>query len=299
MENHGSRNGRPWRRHIADSSRYVMRLDWDSKLVWKHKLLTHHDVELTPDEHLLVLTFERRIEPSFHPTIPTRDDFMTLLDPDGTVVDSRSLLESIRNSPEHFRLDTSKLAPSKIGEQPWIDLFHSNSVEWMYHRDLFSKDPIYGPDNVLVCIRHQDRVAIFNWQERKVVWSWGADQLSGPHDAQVLADGHILVFDNGLSRGWSRAVELDPLTDKIVWEYRGHPPKSFFTPSKGSVQRLPNGNTLLAESDKGQAFEVTPDGTVVWKFICPYGAGRFNRATIVRMVHHPAEVIDRLLTAPE
>lgn len=297
MKDHGSRGGRPWRPRIKDSSRYLMRLDWDSRLVWKRKLRAHHDVELTPDGRLLVLTFKRRMEPGIHATIPTRDDYMTLLEQNGTVVDSRSLLESIRNSPEHFRLHTSKMTPSNAGGRPWIDLFHSNSVEWMHHENLFSIHPIYDPNNVLVCIRHQDRIAIVNWQEKKVVWSWGANQLSGPHDAQVLQDGHILLFDNGLSRGWSRALELDPLTNHIVWEYKADPPGSFYTGGKGSVQRLPNGNTLLAESDKGRAIEVTPDGSVVWEFICPYGVARFNRAAIVRIIHHSAEFVDKMLTA--
>ncbi|MBN2104192.1 aryl-sulfate sulfotransferase [bacterium] len=299
MEHHGSGGGRPVPNGITDSSRYVMRLDWDSKLVWKRKLLAHHDIELTPDGRLLVLTFKRRMEPSIHATIPTRDDYMTLLDQDGRVLESRSMLESIRNSPEHFSLDTSGLTPSKLGVHPWIDLFHSNSVEWMHHKNLFSKHPIYGPNNVLVCFRHQDRVAVFNYQEKKVVWSWGANQLSGPHDAQVLKDGHILLFDNGLSRGWSRAVELDPLTNHIVWEYKANPPKSFYTASKGSVQRLPNGNTLLAESDKGRAIEIAPDGSVVWEFICPYGVGEFKRSAIVRIIHHSAEFVDKMVTASQ
>ena len=217
---------------------------------------------------------------------------MTLLEQDGTVVESRSMAESHANTTDPFPLDVG--AQSRLGVRFWIDVFHSNSVEWMYRENLFSKHPIYGPDNVLVCIRHQDRVVIFNWREKKMVWWWGIEELSGPHDAQVLENGHILLFDNGMSRGWSRAVELDPLTKKIVWEWKADPPESFFTMAKGSVQRLPNGNTLLAESDKGRAIEITPDGDVVWEFICPYRVGRYNRAAIVRVVHHSTDFVDRL-----
>ena len=33
---------------------------------------------------------------------------------------------------------------------------------------------------------------------------------------------------------------------------------------------LENGNILLAETDAGRAFEVTPDGTVVWEVLNMY-----------------------------
>ena len=295
MEGHGLQgDAKPRGGGILDSSRYVVRLDWHGKLVWKRMLLAHHDIEVTPSGKLLLLTFDRRMEPSIHPTVETRDAHMTLLDSTGTVVESRSLLESVRNSPEFFLMQ--RATPSRLGVRPWVDLFHANSIEWMHQSHLFSVDPIYGPNNVLVSLRHQDRVAIFDWQEREVVWSWGRNELSGPHDAQVLENGHILLFDNGLHRGWSRAIELDPLTGRIVWEYRATPEESFYTGSKGSAQRLPNGNTLLAESDRGRAIEVTPDGDVVWEFICPYGVREDTRAAIVRMVHHSPEFVERWLS---
>jgi hypothetical protein len=35
----------------------------------------------------------------------------------------------------------------------------------------------------------------------------------------------------------------------------------------GKHQRLPNGNVLIAESGQGRAFEVTPEGKIVWEYI--------------------------------
>jgi hypothetical protein len=68
-----------------------------------------------------------------------------------------------------------------------------------------------------------------------------------------------------------------------VWEWHADPPESFFTRSRGSAQRLPNGNTLLAESRAGRAIEVGPDGDVVWEWLCPYLTPEGERYTIVRM----------------
>ena len=39
-------------------------------------------------------------------------------------------------------------------------------------------------------------------------------------------------------------------------------PTDFFTLTRGSCQRLPNGNTLIANSESGEAFEVYGDGLV-------------------------------------
>ncbi len=92
-----------------------------------------------------------------------------------------------------------------------------------------------------------------------------------------------MIFDNGLKRSWSRVVELDPLARKIVWEYHAPTASDFFSLRKGSSQRLPNGNTLVADSDSGEAFEVTPTGDVVWRYRNPHTNEEGQRATIVRV----------------
>ena len=40
----------------------------------------------------------------------------------------------------------------------------------------------------------------------------------------------------------------------ILWEYRA---EGFYTLSQGYAQRLANGNTLVTESERGRAFEIT------------------------------------------
>ena len=278
---------------IPDDVRYLLKLDWDGKVVWQKRMLAHHDVEVTPDGHILALTFARVKEPMVHKQFDTRDERLVLLDGAGNEVESISLLESVISSLDVFPL--APIEPNQLGVRPWVDIFHANSVEWMHREHLFDKHAIYGPNNVLVCFRHQNRVAIFDWQRWKVVWAWGERMLSGPHDAQVLENGNVLLFDNGAVRDWSRAMEVNPLTNEVVWTYMGDPPQTFYTESKGSVQRLPNGNTLMAESDNGRAIEVTPRGQVVWEFRCPYPVATHDRAAIVRMVLHPKETVEPLL----
>jgi outer membrane protein assembly factor BamB len=150
---------------------------------------------------------------------------------------------------------------------------------------------MYSGDHVLFCTRHQDTIGIVDWRSKRLVWTWGQGVLSGPHDATLLSNGNILVFDNGLSRGWSRVLEVNPERNEIVWEYHARAKKDFFTASRGSNQRLPNGNTLVAESDKGRAFEVTPDGKIVWEFLNPFRNSKGDRATIVRFYRLDAAAV--------
>jgi hypothetical protein len=278
---------------IADEKRYLLRFAWDGTLKWKRTMPAHHDIEVTPRGQLLTLTFARRLIPSIDTAIVVRDDRLTVLGLDGQLARSVSFYDVVSRSPDVFPL--SRVAPNTAGGAPWIDLFHGNSVEWMRRPALAAKSPIYGPTNVLVSFRHQDRIAIVDFDEQEVVWSWGLGVISGPHDAQVLDDGHILLFDNGIARGWSRAIELDPLTGRIVWEYHAPIPKSLYTVNRGSAQRLPNGNTLIANSDNGTAFEVTKDGAVVWRYNVPDRNDRGHRAAIVRVKRHEKSFIDGLL----
>jgi len=104
--------------------------------------------------------------------------------------------------------------------------------------------------------------------------TWGMQ-----HDAQMLDNGNFLFLANGLNTltfPHSRVIELDPKTKEIVWQYKGSPPLSFFSPHISGQQRLANGNTLICEGGWGRFFEVTPDGEIVWEYISPHEFEYFN-----------------------
>jgi len=280
---------------LYDELRYLLRFNWAGEIVWRRPLATHHDVELTPRGSFLTLTNEMRSVPLIHPTVPVRDERLTLLDDDGKVLRSLSFAELTSPGVEEFPLKRVRVRPAKGGLAERIVPFHSNSVEWAHYDHLKDRHPIYGPNAILVCFRNQDRIAVFDWERAAVLWAWGANELSGPHDAQYLENGNILVFDNGLRDRRSRIVELDPLKRTVVWQYQATPPSSFFTKTKGSCQRLPNGNTLIANADNGEAFEVTHAGEVVWRFICSHRDKQGRRATIVRIKRYERDFIEKLL----
>ena len=274
---------------VVGPRKFVERLSWDGEVRWRHEFPAHHDVAVTPHGRFIALRDRRRLIPDIDPELRVRDNQIVAISADGQIVEQLSLLRVLRSGDDLFRLEPVASRRSAI------DILHSNSLRWIDLPNLEGEHEIYAPGNVLVSIRHQDSIAVINWESRELVWAWGRGEIIGPHDATPLENGNILLFDNGLGRGWSRVIELDPRTERIVWEYRA--PESFYTASHGAAQRLPNGNTLITESTKGHAFEVTPDGEIVWEYYSPHLNEREHRATITRLYRYDADLIERLLEA--
>ena len=122
-----------------------------------------------------------------------------------------------------------------------------------------------------------------------------ADQrLFWPHAAHWIPEGspgagNVLIFNNGdeypgFERGYSSVDEISLPADgynyrldagsaygpnEIAWTYLADPPESFYAAFSSNAQRLPNGNTLIADGPGGRIFEVTSDGKTVWDFVNP------------------------------
>ncbi len=166
-------------------------------------------------------------------------------------------------------------------------------------------DKRFAPGNIIVDSREANFIAILNPDTGKVVWRLGpnlpprgrkdspapfpVNQFVGQHDAHLIAQGlpgagNILVFDNQGEAGYpahplqvaagSRILEINPVSNQVVWSYTGQnsggAPWSFYSSFISSVDRLPNGNTLIDEGMNGRFFQVTPTGEIVWEYVSPY-----------------------------
>lgn len=262
------------------SGRYVLRLSWSGKIVWRSEINAHHDISVTPDGLLLTLVLNRRRIPQIDPANDVADDVITLLSQDGKVVESASLFDILSSSKVPFTFQ--KVGGKLHGGGRLIDLFHTNAVRWT------------TGGSILLTVRHQDEIMTVDWRTRQLRWHGGRTVLSGPHDASLLGDGRILVFDNGLSRGWSRVVEVDPRDPARLVQFAPGPAK-FFNRVMGSCQRLPNGNTLIVNSEAGAAFELTPQGKPAWTYEGTRQTEDGHRVKIIRMRKLPADMIETIL----
>jgi len=129
--------------------------------------------------------------------------------------------------------------------------------------------------DLLVSFREISTIIKIERRTGRIVWKLGAPPLSGQHAPTPLPDGNILIFDNGTHRldesfPFSRVIEVNPLTNGIVWKYQEEIVSNFFSPRISNAQRLPNGNTLINEGWFGRFFEVTAEGAIVWEYVNPY-----------------------------
>jgi hypothetical protein len=267
--------------------RFIVKLSWQGREIWRRRYPAHHDVHVRPDGRILAILADDRVIPEVNPKVPVRDNGLALLSPEGVELERMGLYDLfLRNRDRVALRGPRRQRPDRL------DLFHVNSIE-----ELPPASGSYGPvpERVLISVRHQDTVAILDWKNRRFEWVWGPGVISGQHDATRLASGNMLMFDNGVGRGWSRVIELDPRSREIVWQYAAPRRDQFYTLSRGSNQRLPNGNTLIAESDRGHAFEVTPAGKIVWDFWNPFRNEQGERATIVRIQRFDRRLIDSIV----
>lgn len=144
--------------------------------------------------------------------------------------------------------------------------------EWTHGNTVFEMPN----GDILTSFRSQSSIFTIDKKTGKIKWMWGRGEITHQHDPSLVDNGNILVFDNGNHRqdgsgvSYSRVVEVNPRTNKIEWEYKDDPPGDFYTSIMGACQRLPNGNTLISETDMSRIFEVTRDGEIVWEYISPF-----------------------------
>jgi hypothetical protein len=257
-------------------------------------MTAHHHAALTPDGDILTLDLRYRVIPEMHTSVITREDFLVLLSRQGEERTRRSLWEAFRSRPDLLTIQPVEVLRTWGREH--VDLIHANTAEFIHYPEFADRHPIYAAGNVLVTSRLQNAIAVVDWRTNRLVWAWGPGQIMGPHDATMLENGNILLLDNGSEeRGWSRVIELDPTEEKIVWSYQSPEPSTFFTVARGSCQRLPNGNTLITDSNHGRAFEVTRAGEIVWDFLNPHLASDNKRPSMRRVERYLPDYVDPLL----
>lgn len=250
----------------------LIKLDEDSRLIWAYRAgrAPHHDIAVLEDGTIYTLTREREkiARLGGHEVF---NEFITTLQPDGTLIEDVSLLDCIENSEYRGLLHNDTVRNGGF----FGHILHTNTIE-VFDGSMESRSPLFKKNNVLVSILILNTIGIIDVAERKLVWALGPGLWTHQHQPTLLKNGNMLVFDNQDAVKKSQVLELDPFTQQIQWEYGGTATAPFFSATCGSNQRLANGNTLITETDNGRAFEVTPDKTIVWEYINHFRAGEQN-----------------------
>jgi hypothetical protein len=248
----------------------LVKMDKDSRPIWKYLQHAHHDLDVGSDGRIYVLTHEIRsneIRYWRHLAPPRIDDFVVVLSPDGEELQKVSVVDAFIASP-YARM---------VNQVAWYtegDYFHTNSIDVLDPAAAAALMP-GARQPVLLSMRELGAIGILDLADERFGWALRGPWV-GQHDPDLLANGNMLLFDNyghyGAG-GISRVIEFDPRSLGIAWEYTGDDGHPFYSGVRSAQQRLANGNTLITESEGGRLFEVTPEGEIVWEYLNPVRGG--------------------------
>jgi hypothetical protein len=274
-----------------DEGAKLVKLDWNSNVLFELPGLYHHDIQFRPDGSVVTLKSRRNRVRHGTKRIFILNNYLAFISADGEIIREISLFDVVRGQDVVRRILDEAEGDSRYP----LDLLHTNTA------DVLEMD-IPGfcrRGNILLCMRNLDLIFVYDDESNEIVWQYRGDKVwQHPHEPRILPTGSLMILDNGRKRGWSRVIEMDPITKQIVWEYRGDPPPSFFTDVRGSIQRLPNGNTLVTETESGRVFEITQDGEPAWEWYNPLFYDE-KRVIVYRMKRLERSVVDTWMTGAE
>ena len=270
----------------------ALEADWNGKVLWEVRQPDHHhDGRLLNNGNVLLLCaaelpdeVAKKVQggrPGTEAKGKISADYLVELTKDG-----RKVWEW--RAWEHLDPAKDVITAVQDNRSEWT---HGNAITELSDGDL------------LVSFRNISTIIRIRRQTGEIVWKLGAPPLAGQHAPTLLANGNILIFDNGPHRldntfPFSRVIEVNPANNETVWMYREQNPYNFFSPRISNAQRLPNGNTLINEGFFGRFFEVTPAGEVVWEYVNPYFGPENDTANaqtnhVFRVYRYPEEEIKR------
>ena len=156
---------------------------------------------------------------------------------------------------------------------------HCNNIQYSKDDDTLVFSEL---DNGLVTkIKHTDGSTVWVMGSSKGNVS-GVSWKGGEHGIHVLAKDNMLIFNNNSRMSMSgsagdgtgsQALEVklneSAKTASQTWSYKM---SGISNDVMGDVQRLPNGNTIVAASTRGVLHEVSSSGTLLQELTWPSGA---------------------------
>lgn len=315
-----------WGPNFGGAGGLIEEFDWDGNIVFSYtmyienKEILHHTFEVMPNGNYLLLGWEyKSYEEAVAKGLDTKDekralypegvpfggkkklqgiwpDFVREIDHDGKTVWEWHVWDHVGTGPDQF--DINKYCAPVYG-MPFLagpDWTHFNGIS-------------YNPktDEIAMTSRNLAEVYIIDKKTGKLTYRWGnpanygagrapggygddGDQkLFGPHAPDWTEEGTITILDNGTARPsgtYNKALELNPKTDEVVWEWtpeklgvRFAAATNFYSPFQCGVQKIGNGNYLITSTSFGHVIEVGPDNQIVWEFLSPVYEDKIFKAS--------------------
>lgn len=238
----------------------IIRIDKNSNVIWIAANGAHHDMWESSDGRIFVLARTLIENKKYRTDGPVLNDKVLELGPDGTTLQSWSILDALKGSVYSFLLDFSH---GKAG-----DPLHSNSIQVVDSEAAVPEMGIENGDFIISC-RAIDTVISLNPKHQTVTWAF-TQPNSKQHDARMLEGFRMTLFDNSDCQVGSRATLLDIRTADSLRSFPPPPSTALFSRCCGTTQLLPNGNLLTTFTEESVALETDASGEVVWEFRNPH-----------------------------
>ena len=259
----------------------LIKLDYCSKVLWFLREPVHHSIAVEPTGTIWVPSRSRvKRGTDAHDRIrtPYWDDMVLKLSAQGEVMQRISVLDAIVGSGYEGLIFGGR--PNRPGYHH-LNPLQLNDVE-VVGPELAERHPALETGDLMLSLRTPNTILFLDPNRNTVRWTIRGPMLR-QHDPDIQPDGSIVVFDNRTASsissraeyratepvfGYSRVLQIDPLTMRPLWVYQGSESDPFYSSVLGGQQVLANGNVLIVESDGGRVFEVDRETSkIVWEFI--------------------------------
>lgn len=254
----------------------MVRVDICGNVVWRLPYRTHHSVYLDENDILWVPGLIRHEEavPDLPYHIPVFNESTILkVSLDGEILDEISVPEVLQKNDLHGLLGLSSTG-NRIASVTG-DTLHLNDVETF---PSYLEEGIFQIGDIMISLRNINTILVFREDDLGVVYLSTGTYVR-QHDPDFIDGNTLSVFDN-----YNIAPEEYGQQSRILIEsigsgqrttyYTGTVEEPFYTDIQGNHQWLSNGNLLITETRKGRAFEIDPEGRIVWEFVNLVDSGK-------------------------
>lgn len=257
----------------------LIKLDVCGDVVWRLPYRTHHSIYLDEHGSLWVSgnihhTASEDLFPGHAPDFiePTVLEIST----DGEILTEISLMEVlIANEMEGLLYMSSS---DNVSASPQGDTLHLNDVETFPST---MEEGTFQAGDIMVSLRNINTVFVFRQPDMEIVQLSMGDFV-WQHDPDFVDGNTISIFNNFEDGFRESSIIVQSFSDEqSTVYYEGDEEHPFYTNIMGKHQSLPNGNMLITEATKGRAFEIDPDGNIVWEYLNILDSGHIGLVTEV------------------
>lgn len=244
----------------------LVRLAKDGEVMWRLPYQTHHSIYADDDEHLWVSgqIDHTQPKPGFPNYRPNFTEYTVLkVSLEGEILQEFSLFDVLKDNGLYGLLTMSTM--EQVDTSVTGDTLHLNDVE-VFPRHM--KEGFFRHGDIMVSLRNLN--AIFVMAPDLAIKYSSIGKYVRQHDPDFINGDTFSVFDNNNVTGKvapsSRIVLEHAPSGRTEVVFQGSDTMPFFTDIMGKHQWLPNGNVLITETRGGRAFEIAPNGDMVWDY---------------------------------